>query len=218
MKTIFTTFHPATDKRGSRLKATNGDHSIYIPYPHELGVEAAHLDAALTLCRKFNWSGVLVRGDHPKGCVFMWLEEGECFGVPGGLPVNCQVVPRDNSLRRHYYEAAPELGAGNVMQKGDVLHKLDGTTHIIGDEPTPALPLAKHPTPEGYRRLGVGEVVQAGDIENACYNHGAFDRVGYNGFLDADELGDVGEILSADALNAYYRPTTLPAVLPHNQH
>ena len=43
---IRTKYLGPTNTRGSRIKATNGDRSVTIPYPYELNIEAAHAEAA----------------------------------------------------------------------------------------------------------------------------------------------------------------------------
>jgi hypothetical protein len=56
---IFTKYMPATNTRGSRIKATFADcaSSISIPYPHELSGVDAHTMAADALLHKFTVGG-----------------------------------------------------------------------------------------------------------------------------------------------------------------
>ena len=67
MKAIITKYIPASNTRGSRIKATaNGVPSITIPYPYdESGILACHKIAAKMLCEKYNWQGELIAGDMP---------------------------------------------------------------------------------------------------------------------------------------------------------
>lgn len=69
-KTICTRYIPATDTKGARVRASaEGVRSIFISY---WAADDAHLEAALTLARKYGWSGTLVRGSLPDG-------RGDCF-------------------------------------------------------------------------------------------------------------------------------------------
>jgi hypothetical protein len=66
MKAIITKYLPATNTRGSRIKASaEGVPSIVIPYPYELSGEEVHKRAALTLCAKYGWNHSLVGGGLP---------------------------------------------------------------------------------------------------------------------------------------------------------
>lgn len=53
MKSIVTKYLPATNLRGSRIKATCQRGSITISYPHDLSGEAVHVAAADALVAKF---------------------------------------------------------------------------------------------------------------------------------------------------------------------
>ena len=55
MQAIHTKYLPATNTRGSRIKATAGAGSVIISYPHELSGQAAHRAAADALCAKLGW-------------------------------------------------------------------------------------------------------------------------------------------------------------------
>lgn len=64
-KSIATQYFGATNTRGAKIKASVIDgnrvqKSITISYPHELDMEAAHLQAAITLRDKMNWTGDLI--------------------------------------------------------------------------------------------------------------------------------------------------------------
>ena len=66
MKAIITKYIPATDSKGSRIKATaEGVKSLSIPYPHELNSEEGHKLAASLLCERMEWKGELVSGGLP---------------------------------------------------------------------------------------------------------------------------------------------------------
>jgi len=55
MIAIHTKRLPATDTRGTRIKAfTNSGFSFTIPYPHELSYEACHFEAVKGLIEKYN--------------------------------------------------------------------------------------------------------------------------------------------------------------------
>lgn len=66
MKAIKTKFLPATNNRGSRIKATaeggERDHQVTIGYPHEFNAEQAHQQAAKALCAKMGWHGSMATG------------------------------------------------------------------------------------------------------------------------------------------------------------
>ena len=77
MKAITTTYHGPTNTRGSRITATDTDRNrVSIPYPHELNSDEAHAKAALALCAKMGWHGVLQRGSVKRGYVFVWSDVG----------------------------------------------------------------------------------------------------------------------------------------------
>lgn len=66
MKAIITKYLPATNTRGSRIKATaEGVKSLSIPYPHELSGEAVHKAAAVELCKRQEWPETLIGGGLP---------------------------------------------------------------------------------------------------------------------------------------------------------
>jgi hypothetical protein len=66
MKAIITKFMPATDTRGSRIKAqAEGVKSLSIPYPHEMNSEEGHRHAASLLCERMNWQWEFASGGLP---------------------------------------------------------------------------------------------------------------------------------------------------------
>lgn len=64
---IETRYLPATNSRGSRIKATAWAGSVAIPYPHELNIEDGHRAAANALIHKLGWTGTYAQGGNAKG-------------------------------------------------------------------------------------------------------------------------------------------------------
>jgi len=62
MQAIRTKYIPATESKGSRIKASAYAGSLYIPYPHELSGQAVYRAAAEALAAKMGWSGELLGG------------------------------------------------------------------------------------------------------------------------------------------------------------
>ena len=80
MKAIETKYIPASNYRGSRIKAyAEGVKALTIPYPHELSGSAVHAAAAVALARRMNWKGVLVAGGKAdqSGEVFCFLDSDQ---------------------------------------------------------------------------------------------------------------------------------------------
>jgi len=68
MKAIKTVYHGATDTRGAKIVASDGDgNRVSIAYPHELSGMDCHAKAAAALCAKMGWKGTL-HGGGLKGC------------------------------------------------------------------------------------------------------------------------------------------------------
>jgi hypothetical protein len=82
MKTIHTKYHGATNYRGSRISATDGDRTIYISYPHELSGDAVHDAAFFEFMHRSNWSGVYHRGHTKTGCVYVCECSDSAICVP----------------------------------------------------------------------------------------------------------------------------------------
>ena len=83
MQAIETKYLPATNTRGSRIKATSASGiSVTVPYPHELSGMACHWEAARALVAKLGWTGAAYVGGGTKGgYVFIGTEYRP--GVPG---------------------------------------------------------------------------------------------------------------------------------------
>lgn len=78
MQTITTKYLPATNTRGSRIKATaSGGESFTFPYQSELGIVDNHIDVVKRLCEHLKWNGTLaydIQGGG--GYVFVFVREG----------------------------------------------------------------------------------------------------------------------------------------------
>jgi len=70
MQTIKTTFLPATNHLGSRIKASSYAGSLTISYDHSLDSEQAHAKAAILFAKKKGWSGDLISGSDDKHYYF----------------------------------------------------------------------------------------------------------------------------------------------------
>ena len=73
MIAITTKYIPATNTRGSRIKAQANDYTVTIPYPHELSGHHVHFAAVKALIEKHNldWDITNMRyGEFGNGCVF----------------------------------------------------------------------------------------------------------------------------------------------------
>lgn len=73
MKAIKCKYHPATDTKGSRISAWDGDNRVYITYPHDLSGADVFAAAALKLARKMGWTGTLVSGGLPDCEIFVFV-------------------------------------------------------------------------------------------------------------------------------------------------
>lgn len=77
MKAITTKFLPCTNTKGSRIKASDGDgNSVTISNDHGESWSNGdnHAKAAVALCRKMGWHGILIRGATKDGWVFVWSD------------------------------------------------------------------------------------------------------------------------------------------------
>ena len=66
MNAIITKYIPATNRNGSRIKASaEGVKSVFIPFNYDLNAEENHAAAADKLCAKYLWDNKLVSGGLP---------------------------------------------------------------------------------------------------------------------------------------------------------
>lgn len=80
MQAIQTKYLPATNYRGSRVKATCERGSITIDYPHELSGDAVHIAAADALVARFVKEDAARYGTK----VNPWSRTRVCGGLPDG--------------------------------------------------------------------------------------------------------------------------------------
>lgn len=86
-KAIQTKYISASNCRGTRIKATDGDSSIYMGYDHALDFQKNHIEAAKAFARHLNWQGAwyigaLRRSHRDIGYVFVSVDLGrEAEGV-----------------------------------------------------------------------------------------------------------------------------------------
>lgn len=81
MKAIETKYLPATNFRGSRIRAAaEGGNSVTLGYESSHSSDANHARAALELARQLAWKGRLVMGHTSKGCVFVFTN-GDKFTI-----------------------------------------------------------------------------------------------------------------------------------------
>lgn len=109
MIAIQTKFFPATNSRGSRIKAwTSNGHSVSIPYPHELSNEIAHFAAVKALVAKhqLDWDLSGMRwGGVERGYVFCFAdsiveEPKQAYQPKTGAKCGCRPgQQRDNCPR-----------------------------------------------------------------------------------------------------------------------
>lgn len=78
MKAIETKYLGATDRRGSRIVASDSDgNRVTIPYPHEASGEACHRLAAEALRAKMGWAGKMISGATKTGYAFVFVANGQ---------------------------------------------------------------------------------------------------------------------------------------------
>lgn len=83
MQTITTKYLPATNTKGSRIKATTArGKSIIIPYDYEVSTDIAHQKAVIAICDKLDWHGKLVEGESSnKGNVYVFINDWNTLEV-----------------------------------------------------------------------------------------------------------------------------------------
>jgi len=79
MQAITCKYLPATNCKGSRIKATCEAGSVTVGY--HSGSDDPYRDAAEELCKKLDWNGALIRGSLPNGVVVWVFEHGERMTV-----------------------------------------------------------------------------------------------------------------------------------------
>lgn len=77
---IYTKYIPATNTRGSRIKASCEAGSITIPYPSAENESGAHIHAAEMLCKKL--ADKNVKEYKSKDAGNAWLKPRVCGGLP----------------------------------------------------------------------------------------------------------------------------------------
>jgi hypothetical protein len=124
MKAISTRFMPATNYRGARMIASDGDRNkISIPYPHELNSDEAHAFAAKTLRDKMKWKGEMIGGAVKGGMCFVFANSEPRFNPSKRLtldkvraelrPLGLSIRKRDNEYRVAFTaSASPQDRAG----------------------------------------------------------------------------------------------------------
>jgi hypothetical protein len=81
MTTIITRYVGATNYKGSRIIADAGmKRRITVSYPHDSS--DPHRVAALALCAKFGWQGVLVEGGMERGNAYVFLSDSAIVHIP----------------------------------------------------------------------------------------------------------------------------------------
>lgn len=73
MQAIIMKYHGPTDRRGSRVSATNPDGKrVFLTWNNALNSEKNHLEAAKALCTKMGWHGPMAGGGL-KGACMVWV-------------------------------------------------------------------------------------------------------------------------------------------------
>lgn len=73
-QTISTKYLPATNTRGSRIKAmTTSGISKTVGYKYELNTDQNHIEAAKALFNELDWKGEIAVGATPKGYTFTMI-------------------------------------------------------------------------------------------------------------------------------------------------
>ena len=76
MKAIFTRYLGATNTKGSRIKAYDGDgNKITLAFDYALSGEAIFKKAAVALCEKMNWPLELLGGGFKGNYVFVFKNQ-----------------------------------------------------------------------------------------------------------------------------------------------
>jgi hypothetical protein len=85
VKAIFTKFHGPSNVKGSRISATDEDgNRVMVSSDHALSQDGRHDKAALALCQKMRWTGVLIRGGLKGGNVYVFLDDSAVVHIQSG--------------------------------------------------------------------------------------------------------------------------------------
>lgn len=125
MKAILTKYLPATNHRPSRITAFDGNgHRVTISYDSNLDHhEEPHRKAALALCKKMDWPGVLVGGGTKDGWAFCFLEASpEAMAMRAAL-VACVDRMAELQERTNYLLAWPRVQASDALAASDPSRK-----------------------------------------------------------------------------------------------
>ena len=90
MKAILTKYLGPTSRRGSRVKASDGDNAVILGWRDEWDSEGNHDAAAIALCRKLKWGGTLCRGGlrqsgQDTGNVYVWVNADDALDIANGV-------------------------------------------------------------------------------------------------------------------------------------
>jgi hypothetical protein len=80
---IFTRYHPPTDRRAPRVRATWHDRSAWTEYSPTRGDFENHREAARALAALVGLSGTWAAADVGKGYAFTRVSEGLCVTFEG---------------------------------------------------------------------------------------------------------------------------------------
>lgn len=72
MKTISTKYYGSTKTKPSRIKATDGDNTIWHNFDHDYTLESNYMIAAGKLKVKLEWSEKMIGGHTKEGMVFVF--------------------------------------------------------------------------------------------------------------------------------------------------
>lgn len=131
MKAIGTKYLPATNNKGSRIKATDFDgNTLTISYPGEYDTEKAHRVVAEGLRDKMGWAGDLAAGATDKGYVFVFVDTQRVIEALKVLAEYC-------TSGRRYYSTNP-YGIPEIRAALEVIAASQGKTDYLQADLTPA--------------------------------------------------------------------------------
>lgn len=89
MKAIMTKVMPATNTKGTRIKAYDSDNnSVTVSWEHELNEEENAIHAAYKLKEKMNWKGDMAWGWVKEGYIFVFINNNE-YEYRKDNPIEC---------------------------------------------------------------------------------------------------------------------------------